>query len=154
MDFNSCFLAELLSFPLFPTGAGGAVQQPYGLILGKNKRFLQGGYGWGMRRAGVGSSLFLQLLTLLPLCCGDLRCFGSSSFSLSHGPIVSSILVGTYIYFVFPALGSLLFTCSLHAFTLSWRPILPTVYAMMSCVLRLLHSDPIIIKPANFLQVT
>lgn len=102
----------------------------------------------------VGSSLFLQLLTLLPLCCGDLGCFGSSSFSLSRGPIVSSILVGTHIYFVFPALGSSLFTCSLRAFTLSCRPILPTVYAMMSCVLRLLHSDPIIIKSVNFLQVT
>lgn len=55
----------------------------------------------------------------------------------------------------FPCSGQLAVHLLLSCFfTLSCRPILRTVYAMMSCVLRLLHSDPIIIKPVNFLQVT
>lgn len=73
----------------------------------ENKLFLQGGYSWGMRREGVGSSLFLQLLTLLPLCCGDLRCFGSSSFSLSHGHIVSSVFSWNIHLLCFPCSGKL-----------------------------------------------
>jgi hypothetical protein len=92
---------------LSPVLAGGSVQQSFGLILGKNRLFLQGGYSWLDWEGGVGSSLFLQLLTLLALCCGDLGCFGSSSFSLSPGHTVSSVFSWYMRSLRFPRSGKL-----------------------------------------------
>lgn len=95
-----------LFFPLSQTGAGVSVQQAFGLILEKNKLFLQGGYRcWTDKGRGGVLTVSPAADSSSPVLWG-LEIFWLLvlfSKSLTRFP---PFLVGTSVHFAFPALTS------------------------------------------------